>query len=149
MTTLFEESQSVPNHVLLSSSSLFCLPVVFCYLHNYVYFCTHIWEMLFLICVSLFSSGRWGFPCKFTRKTDSLLAKTAFLYFTITTNQQRPCTRKAVILPSISFFLFRLSRLSRKHFNFQYWYIFHFMFHVCSVMFMLYFYAQQPPLIPP
>jgi len=132
-----------PNYLLVTSSSLFCLPVISLYLKNETMFYHHFNEMLFLSILSFFSILRWGIPCYVFRKVDQGLAKICFCYYSIQSTQiRKESPLKNGILVACVYSLFLSSKYSRKHF-FKYWYVFHFFFHILSISLITTLYYNQ------
>lgn len=134
------ENHLKPNHLLVMSSSLFCVPMLSAFLNDKETFQKNKKELVFLSALSVASIVRWGNPCAFTRKLDKYLANISFFYFhTMFSLNRSPLYGLASAC--LTGTLFQLSRLSRKKWSFKYWYLFHVSFHVFTAAFVtkLYF----------
>lgn len=137
------ENHLKPNHLLVLSSSLFCVPMLSVFLNDKDTFQKNKKELFFLIAVSIASIVRWGNPCVFTRKLDKYLANITFFYFhTMFCLHRSPL--HGLLSACLTGTLFQLSRLSRKKWSFKYWYIFHVSFHILANYNMTKLYYKTP-----
>ena len=132
-----------PNPLLVVTSSLFCIPILSLYLNDEATFYKYLDEMILILIISVFSICRWSNPKKAFRILDVKMARIGFIYFHIQLMKMKP--KLYVLLSCIcGGGLYQLSRISRKKWNFRYWYVFHFLFHIFAIYTMTKIYYKQP-----
>lgn len=127
-----------PNHFLVASSSLICLPAMLLILsapqHTHHTQQTHFFSHIsFLIVMSAISICRWADPNPIFRKLDSTFAKSFFIYYSTMTIATKP--KKILTLCGISMIAlcYQLSRFFRNNYPFKYWYVFHMVYHIMGI----------------
>ena len=124
-----------PNHFLVASSSLICLPAMLLILSaphptQQTHFFGH---LSFFIVMSALSICRWADPNPIFRKLDSTFAKSFFIYYSTMTIATKP--KKILTLCCISMIAlcYQLSRFFRNNYPFKYWYVFHMGYHLMGI----------------
>jgi len=135
-----------PNHCLVVTSSLICLPALLLLLTTPYPLESHFPDIVFLILMSSLSICRWADPNPLFRKCDRNMAKLFFIYYafyTITTKPNKMITIYYVILIITCY---RVSKFFRQRYAFKYWYIFHMLFHIIGIYCITSFFYEIDPL---
>lgn len=136
-----------PNHFLVASSSLICLPAMLLILsapqhthhtqpthHTHHTQQTHFFGHLsFLIVMSVLSICRWADPNPIFRKLDSTFAKSFFIYYSTMTIATKPKKILTLCCVSMIALCYQLSRFFRNNYPFKYWYVFHMGYHLIGI----------------
>ena len=121
-----------PNHILVATSSLFCIPSLSLFLNDYSSFYNNFNEMIMIFTISLLSICRWANPISLFRKMDSKIAKLIFFYFHIQMYQKRS-KLKAILSFVFVGSLYKMSKRCRKIHKVAHWYVYHFLFHIAAI----------------
>ena len=124
-----------PNHFLVASSSLICLPAMLLILSaphptQQTHFFGH---LCFLIVMSALSICRWADPNPIFRKLDSTFAKSFFMYYSTMTIATKPKKILTLCCVSMIALCYQLSRFFRNNYPFKYWYVFHMVYHIMGI----------------
>ena len=124
-----------PNHFLVASSSLICLPAMLLILSapqhtQQTHFFGH---LCFLIVMSALSICRWADPNPIFRKLDSTFAKSFFVYYSTMTIATKPKKILTLCCVSMIALCYQLSRFFRNNYPFKYWYVFHMVYHIMGI----------------
>jgi len=130
------ERHLTPNHFLVASSSLICLPAMLLILsapHASSIQQPHFGHLCFLIIMSALSICRWADPNIIFRQLDSAFAKVFFIYYSTMTIATKPKKILALCCVSMIALCYQLSRFFRNRYPFKYWYVFHMGYHLLGI----------------
>ena len=125
-----------PNHFLVASSSLICLPAMLLILsapHSSSIQQPQFGHLCFLIIMSALSICRWADPNIIFRQLDSAFAKVFFIYYSTMTIATKPKKILALCCVFIIALCYQLSRFFRNRYPFKYWYVFHMGYHLLGI----------------